>query len=87
MVQFYLVCQTAEEGWSAGDVITILEGSIGTAANGNGIVCKVDSTNVTVYIGNRTGMFTNVTNNYFGSTGAAYYINVSNWKLRIVAST
>lgn len=86
MAQVFLVCQTANNGYSVGDVVTPVDISINAADKG--CVMKVDATNVTVYIASAgaAGSFYLLTATG-GSVGNAFVITDSQWKLRIIAQT
>lgn len=83
-VDFYLVCQTAEFGYSAGDIIVPRNTSAGT--DNTGFTAKVDGTNVKVIFANRSGasapVFWAVRND---GTGTDSLLTNANWKLRVYA--
>jgi hypothetical protein len=86
LVQHYLVCQTANNGWAIGDVVTPMECSQGNPTNGGiGVAVKVDATNLTVYYGSKSGDQAMLV---AGSVpGGPFFITESQWKMRFVAST
>lgn len=83
MVQAFLVCQTANNGFSVGDILGIHDASYGT--DDSGCSMKVDGTNVTVYTAapsGGVGCFFIVS-----TTGVGLRIQNNQWKLRIIAQS
>ncbi len=76
LLQSYLVCQTGELGYSAGDVIVVNFGFNDQCASH-----RIDATNIYVRYGSSAGAFA-ITR---GDTGAGATITNGNWKLRVKA--
>lgn len=76
IVQLFLVCQSGEGGYSAGDVATYAAGPLET---GGGFGITVDSTNITFRTGQNAPYLINK------STGQHFNIALASWKLRIKA--
>lgn len=81
-VEWMLVCQTAEHGYSAGDVLTSKNCSAG--AQNVGMSIKVDATNLKVYFSivaiGQNGCFQAIEKGGFGTD---VYLTNANWKLRL----
>lgn len=77
-----LVCQTAEKGYSIGDIISIDSATFTVNANtwARGVTYKKDATNITVQYSNG-----NVFKALHGTTGAYETLNNSNWKMVVRA--
>lgn len=72
----YYVCQTAEQGYSIGDVVQCFSGD----TNGNrGIMVTVDATNLVVIMGSSGQQMLNK------STGTSVSMTNANWKIRFKA--
>jgi hypothetical protein len=85
LVQFYLVCQTANNGYAVNDVVSPEHCPQGNPFNGGlGLTCRIDSTNIFVIIGDQTASF-DMDTATGGSVGGFFSITNTNWKLRIVA--
>lgn len=72
-----LVCQTAEGGWSIGDVIN--HGNFTSNYTSSGLIIYCDATNVNIRVGNTAVYSGNKT------TGVYFALTPANWKLRITA--
>jgi hypothetical protein len=86
LVHIYLVCQTANNGFAVGNVVAPRECGFNANTSGGGIGCvaKVDSTNVFIVFGSKSGTF-QLNSNATGAVGNSFFINNSDWKLRVVA--
>lgn len=82
-VEAYLVCQTGELGYTAGDVVVVNQiNSGGTTAGANqGCTVTVDSTNLNVRFVNTATCFVLCNK----SSGAPTNITAANWKIRFIA--
>lgn len=80
-IDSYLVCTTAEFGWSVGDVVNLGWFAIGsgTAANPQGFVWWSDTTNLSILFGNGAGAGNFQLPNK--STGNLANANNSSWKI------
>lgn len=78
----FLVCQTAENGYSIGDIISVPFHDYGSG-NGIGFTPTMDGTNVYIQFGNSAGVF------YVAKRSATIGISAAltngNWKLRVRA--
>lgn len=81
MVQAFLVCQTAEYGYSANDVVA-MNPSENAAANASfGHSIEVDSTNLNIRFGASTGVY-QILNK---TSGAIQTITAANWRVKFKA--
>lgn len=80
-VACYLVCQSSEHGYTAGDVILANRGQSTSSVDSAGLSVKVDATNINV----RFGSDTNPLKGTDFSTGGGVNFTSANWKLRIKA--
>ena len=78
-IQIFMVCQTAEFNYSAGDVVVW---GISAAPNNCGISLTVDATNLLIRFGSQANTLPLLNK----STGASANTTNSNWKVRFVAS-
>jgi len=76
IVQFFLECTSAEDGYSIGDIIGAEFNSTLTALNRYSS-SKIDATNITVRYSNATNVFVTCV----ASTGAAAPLTNTNWRL------
>lgn len=87
-INCFLVCQTSENGYTAGDVLAITNFAYfitaAGAAYGQGQSIKVDATNLTVRFATGGGG-TTVYSSIDGTTGAPVNLIDANWKLLIRA--
>jgi hypothetical protein len=87
-INCFLVCQTSENGYTAGDVLAITNFAYFITAGGTaysqGQSIKVDSTNITVRFATGGGG-TTVYSSIDGSTGDPVNLTDANWKLLIRA--
>lgn len=82
LVQFYLICKTAENGYSIGDTIYHPAGASNSASDALGVSCIFDATNINIRFGsNVTSSFTAINKGTGGSAG----LTNANWKLIIRA--
>jgi len=79
-VFMYLICQTNEAGYTAGNVVWGNPINAGAVAS-NGLSLKVDATNITVRIGSAANPITIS----HGTTGVGTGLTNANWKLRFKA--
>ena len=79
-VNYYLVCQTGENGYTAGDIVGI-DFSNSTSGNNSYSNPVVDATNITIRYSSDTAVFF-IANK---STGAGVAITPANWLLRVKA--
>jgi hypothetical protein len=83
IVQVYLVCTTSNAGYEVGETIQIVPSSEIDGSN-EGFGLKVDSTRVSIYIGeNGPGQYTNE-NLSFGNRDGSILV-AANWNMYIVA--
>lgn len=81
IVRAFLVCQTAEQGFSIGDEVPIGDGLISPEAS-RGFVMRPDTTNIVIRFGSAANAF--VVNNATTGSGAAGLTN-ANWRLVVRA--
>lgn len=77
----FLYCETAEYGFSIGDVITASTSEYSRGVAGRGMAITWDSTNIYVRYGNSAQVFEVVRKD----TGASVALTNANWKLRLGA--
>lgn len=77
----FLYCETAEYGFSIGDVITASTSEYSRGVAGRGMAITWDSTNIYVRYGNWTQVFEVVRKD----TGVSVALTNANWKLRLGA--
>jgi len=78
-VNFELVCQSTEQGYSVNDVIVIRE--VNSYSFDRGLACWLDATNINIRFGTAAAVF------QYGhkTTGAQSALTNANWKLRVKA--
>lgn len=81
LLKFFLVCQTGELNYSAGDVIVVDTQIDPTNAVGRGISAKIDSTNITIRYGSTANVFMGLN----ATTGNIAPLTNANWKFRVRA--
>lgn len=81
LYQAYIVCQTAEGGYSIGDEVIVDPGWTADASIGRGLSIVPDATNLNIRFGNNSQNFILVNK----TTGANFNITNANWKLVIRA--
>jgi hypothetical protein len=84
IVQFYLVCQSADGNYAANDVIVVTPYTIQDTGSGSGagqFGAMVDSTNITVIAPNTTAVFQARDK----TTRGFFFPDLTKWKLRVVA--
>lgn len=79
-IAWALVCQTADQNYTAGDVVFYPLNNTGT---NQGVVIVPDATNLNVRFGSSATVFQIINK----TTGAANNITLANWKIRFYAST
>jgi hypothetical protein len=79
IVTLLLVCQTADEGYSPGDLYLLEPGAQGVTDNGIGIT--LDSTNIGIRFGATSNSFRIINK----SNGLDHQATQSSWKLRVLA--
>lgn len=80
-VHVLLINETAENGYSIGDILVLAYG--GNLANNQGISVVVDATNINVRFGSAATLYNIVRKD----TGATANITNANWKIRFLATT
>ena len=81
VVMYYLICQTGELGYSAGDVVHISVESDSNNTVPRSFTSVLDSTNISIRFGNTNPPFALLNK----STGAIAAITSANWKFRVKA--
>ncbi|MGH6940769.1 hypothetical protein, partial [Hypericibacter sp.] len=84
LVQFYLVCQSADGNYASGDVIQVTPHTIQDTGSGSGAAqfgAYVDTTNITVIAPNTTAVFKALDK----TTRGQFFPDLTKWKLRVVA--
>jgi hypothetical protein len=79
LAQFYLVCTTAELGYSIGDEVFVGNGHSSTTADNYGIAYTPDVTNINIRYGSNANVFRLINK----TTGAGIAITAANWTLLI----
>lgn len=81
LIKSYIVCQTGELGYTAGDIVPVPENGSDFTASGTGYTVVPDATNLNVRYGNHASVFAIVRKD----TGASAAITAANWKLLVRA--
>jgi hypothetical protein len=79
LIRTFIVCISAEDGWSVGDEIEVYSNS--QAPNSRGLTVYSDATNIYVRFGNDGTVWSNITK----STGATASLDVTKWTLSVRA--
>lgn len=82
LIQTYLVCQTGEVGFSAGEVVFWNNGISSGLGNSTGVSIWADATNIYVRYGSNTSAFAIIDDN----SGAVNNLTNGNWKFRVMAA-
>jgi hypothetical protein len=82
-VSYFLVNQTAENGYNIGDIVQINPGIAATSASDNrGISSVITTSTITIRFGSNTNTFAHIR----ADTGLEASRTNANWKLRVIVN-